>query len=444
MTTLTREFRKIKPRLVRTERPFNKFMKSEAASGVILLSCIVIALVWINIDFDSYDTVFHTKIGITIGSFEIKETFVHWINDFLMASFFLLIGLEVKREILIGELSNPRKALLPIFAAFGGMIVPPLIYLIFANSGDVARGWAIPMATDIAFALGILFLLGKRIPTALRVFLATLAIVDDLGAVLIISLFYTDNLNFTFVYISVIVTLLLFLINIRGARDFKWYIMLGLILWFALYESGIHATLAGIIIALAIPATRVIDYQEFTQIGTDLMNQIHNVSQSDDLDGRRLKLYQNTVFTLEKACEDVEAPLQRIEHMIAPAISFGIIPIFALANAGIVLSFDSLTLFAEPMALGIILGLVVGKPLGIALFSYLSVKLGITSLPTQVSWKHILGVGCLGGVGFTMSMFIGALAFDTAELIDESKFGILVASAISGLLGTFILLYRNK
>lgn len=429
----------------RSNRPFQKFMKSEASSGVILIASVIIALIWANIDHNSYYDTWHIKVGFTFGSVSLYKSLIHWINDFLMSIFFLLIGLEIKREILIGELSDLKKAMLPIFAAIGGMVFPAIIFLVFNPFGsDYSKGWAVPMATDIAFALGILFILGKSVPTALRVFLATLAIVDDMGAVLIIAIFYSDNINTEYLILAAIMTVLLFVINKAGVRKFEVYSTLGLILWFALLKSGIHSTLAGIILALSIPATTKIDFEDFNRISNDLIKSLNESVDKKEMQNRSIKIYQNTLQTLEEACEDVQAPLQIIEHKIANFVTFIIVPIFAIANSGVVIADSSGGIIGNKLVWGIIFGLVIGKPLGILFFVYLAVKLKIAKLPVQLNWSHILGVGFLAGIGFTMSIFISSLAFVNPTLLAEAKLGILIASTVATLIGVGILVNAKK
>ncbi|MDH3973104.1 MAG: Na+/H+ antiporter NhaA [Deltaproteobacteria bacterium] len=425
-------------------RPFERFFKREATSGIILILAAAAAMIIANSPLhDAYHHLWETSLGFSLGSFTLEKSLHHWINDGLMAIFFFVVGLEIKREILIGELASPRKAALPIAAAIGGMVMPAAFY-IFLNTGKAgAPGWAIPMATDIAFALGCLALLGKGIPSGILIFLTALAIVDDLGGILVIALFYTDQLSISALIEALILLALSFMMNRFGVRKTFPYVLVGLFLWLALLKSGIHATVAGILLAMTIPASTAIRHSEFIRKIEEqlcfLQGKDENASYCAlELDEAEK---QSVIQSLEQAISDAEAPLEHIEHSLHPWVIYLIMPLFAFANAGLKLDMESLTgSLAHPVFLGTILGLVAGKQIGIFLFSWLTVKSGIASLPEGVRWSHIYGVSILAGIGFTMSLFIGNLAFhDNQAMLETAKLGILVASILSGILGMLVL-----
>lgn len=421
-------------------RPFQQFVRLEASGGILLLLCAVVALVWANSPWAaSYFEAWNTTMTVGLGSFEISKPVLLWINDGLMAIFFFVVGLEIKREILTGELSSPKSAALALVAAAGGMIVPALIYAGINWGSDGISGWGIPMATDIAFALGVLALLGNRAPLALKVFLTALAIVDDLGAVLVIALFYTANVKTGFLVIGAVVLATLLLVNRLGVRRTSVYVVLGILLWIAFLKSGVHATIAGVLLALTIPARRTIDGQTFLETGRALLDRFGEglkagrvVPSADQMD---------VLHSIEDAAEKLDTPLHRMEHALHGWVVFFIMPLFALANAGVSLGGD--VGFVTPVTLGVIAGLFVGKQIGVTLFAWLSVKLGWAALPSGVTWRQIYGASFLCGIGFTMSLFISNLAFGDAGLIDEAKVGILVASFVSGV-GGFVLLRSGR
>ena len=384
-------------------KPFKWFFKLEAASGLILLFAAIIALIISNSNLsDLYFSTLNEYLFIGINNFGLKLSVLHWINDALMAIFFFFVTLEIKREFLQGELSNIKQALLPIIAAVGGMVVPALIY-VFINFGDAEtlNGWAIPSATDIAFSLGVLSLLGKRVPLSLKVFLTALAIIDDLGAIVIIALFYSGELSVKYLSLMFLAFIILLVVNKFNIKKFFPYLIIGLFLWDFTHNSGIHATIAGVLLAMTIP---------------------HRKKEKD--------------FSL----------LLKIEHAISPYVAFGIMPIFAFANAGV--SLDGLTFSAllDKVPLGIVLGLFLGKQFGVFIFSYLSIKLKVASMPNNSNWYNLYGVGVLTGIGFTMSLFVGNLAFvENAQYMDGVKIGVLTGSLLSTLMGYFlILLTPNK
>ncbi len=384
-------------------KPFIWFFKLEAASGLVLLFAAIIALIISNSALsDLYFSTLNEYLFIGINNFGLKLSVIHWINDALMAIFFFFVTLEIKREFLQGELSNIRQALLPIIAAVGGMLVPALFYVfINYNDSETLNGWAIPSATDIAFSLGVLSLLGKRVPLSLKVFLTALAIIDDLGAIVIIALFYSGDLSIKYLSLMLLAFIVLLVINKFNIKRFLPYLVIGLFLWDFTHNSGIHATIAGVLLAMTIP---------------------HRKKEKD--------------FSL----------LIKIEHAISPYVAFGIMPLFAFANAGVSLEGLSFGSLLNKVPLGILLGLFVGKQLGVFLFSYVSIKTKIAQMPNNSNWYNLYGVGVLTGIGFTMSLFVGNLAFvENTQYIDGVKIGVLTGSLLSTLFGYFlILLTPNK
>ncbi len=382
--------------------PFKWFFKLEAASGLILLISAIIALILSNSSFSElYFAILEKYIFIGFNNFGLKLSILHWINDALMAIFFFFVTLEIKREFIQGELSNFKQATLPIIAAVGGMLVPALIYIfINFNNSEALNGWAIPSATDIAFSIGVLSLLGSRVPISLKVFLTALAIIDDLGAILIIAFFYTGDLSLSNLVFLIIVFVLLIILNKQGVIKFLPYLFLGLFLWFFTHESGIHATIAGVLLACTIP---------------------HRKKEND--------------FSL----------LVKIEHIISPYVAYFIMPLFAFANAGVNLEGLSFSSFTSTVPLGILLGLFLGKQLGVFIFSYSSIKFGYAQMPTNSNWISLYGVGILTGIGFTMSLFVGNLAFvENNQYMDGVKIGVLSGSLLSTLFGYFLLLFTSK
>jgi NhaA family Na+:H+ antiporter len=364
-----------------------------------------------------------------------------WINDLLMAIFFLVVGLEIKREILVGELASPKRAALPIFGALGGMIGPALIFASLNWGKETIGGWGIPMATDIAFAVGILAMLGSRIPNSLKVFLTSLAIVDDLGALVVIAVFYTDHLQIAYLgYAGTIVAILMFM-NVLRVRWITLYLVMGLPLWYFVYMSGVHATIAGVLLAMTIPAharVNAVNYVFSTRKALDVFANAHDDPEFDVTESSERRAAVNAIMHNSRL---VMPPLHRIEHVLHPWAAFFIIPIFALANAGIPIHGGVTENLSDPAAIGIILGLFLGKPIGIVVLCYIACMMGIASLPRGVSWRHLLGAGCLGGIGFTMAIFIANLAYaNNASHLEHAKLAILVASAISAIAGAALLL----
>jgi len=378
--------------------PFRWFFKLEAASGLILLFAAIIALYLSNSNLsDYYFNLLNIHISVGAKNFSLDLSVIHWINDVLMAVFFFVVTLEIKREFIQGELSKPKQALLPIIGAFGGMLVPALIYiLININTPDTLNGWAIPSATDIAFSIGVLSLLGSRVPVSLKVFLMALAIIDDLGAIIIIAFFYTSELNYLYLGLLIVTFLIIIFLNKLKIKKFTPYLITGIFLWFFTHGSGIHATISGVLLALAIP---------------------HRKNEKD--------------FSL----------LLKLEHFLSPYVAFGIMPLFALANAGVSLENLSIESLLKPVPLGIVCGLFFGKQIGVFLFSYLSIKLKFAQMPNNVSWMKLYGVALLTGIGFTMSLFVGNLAFsENLQHIGGVKIGVLTGSLLSTVFGYFVLL----
>jgi NhaA family Na+:H+ antiporter len=420
-------------------QPFQDFIHLESSAGLILLGCTVIALVMANSSLQQYYTSFwHIELSIGIEGMALKKTLFHWINDGLMCIFFFVVGLEIKRELLIGELASMKRAMLPMAAALGGMIIPAFIFYLFTSGTDTEAGWGIPMATDIAFSLGVLALLESRIPHQLKVLLTAFAIVDDLGAVLVIALFYGSQIQWLFLAAAAFMFLVLLCANGGGIRHPLVYLLLGTVMWFTLLESGIHATIAGVLLALTVPAKPRIESKDFVERLTPLLDRFKEENRTSQVNVLTQE-QQSIMQTIELSCEEAETPLQRFEHKFHPWVTFAIMPIFALANAGIVLGGNLSSILSTPLALGILCGLIIGKQVGITLFAWLSVKAGLAELPSSVTWKHIYGIGWLGGIGFTMSLFIANLAFADEQILNISKTAVLAASLIAGCIGFFIL-----
>jgi NhaA family Na+:H+ antiporter len=373
---------------------FKDFLRSGQIGGILLMVCVVISLFIANSGYrEEFSNLLSTDLGFTFGTKAYTFTVAAWINDALMAIFFLLVGLEIKRELVEGELSSIKKASLPVVAALGGMLVPAFIYFIFNNGSPTASGWGIPMATDIAFALAIIAMLGKSVPASLKIFLAALAIVDDLGAILVIAIFYTDQVHFDYLIWAGEVLLLLLIFNYFNVKPLYFYLVPGMVLWYFIHHSGIHATIAGVLLALTIPT--------------------------------------NTT--------NIESPLEKLEHLLNGPVNYFIMPVFALANTNITFQKEMLGGLVSPLGLGIVTGLFAGKTIGVTLFSWLAVRLKLGSLPSGSGWKHIIGLGMLAGIGFTMSIFISLLSFSNEMDITEAKFAVLCASVISGLIGFMFL-----
>lgn len=421
-------------------RPFQEFFEDQSAGGLVLLGCAALAMLWANSPWaDSYHHLWATTITIGPAGAALSMSLHHWINDGLMVLFFFVVGLEIKRELLIGELASPRQAALPIAAALGGMIAPALIYTTLNFGGPGSHGWGVPMATDIAFALGVLALLGPRVPTGIKVFLAALAIVDDLGAVVVIALFYTAELKLTALLAAAALTALLFAMNRLGVRRPALYAIGGILLWLAVLASGIHATIAGVLLAMTIPARTRIDEREFSDKVEHALGDFRHGMSREGTTVLTDEDQQNAIWTIEEACEGVQAPLLKFEDALHSLVAFLIMPLFALSNAGVPVGGGLAAAFASPITWGVILGLVIGKPIGITAFSWLAVKLGLAELPQGVNWRGIIGTSLLGGIGFTMALFVASLAFGDATMLDHAKLGILSASTVAGIVGWLVL-----
>lgn len=416
--------------------PLEEFVHKEASSGLLLMGCTIVALVLANSAmYPVYNAVLHHTFTIGGGYFSVTHSLQHWINDGLMALFFFMVGLEIKREILVGELADRKQAILPIAAAIGGMIVPALMYAAINGGTGASSGWGIPMATDIAFAMGVLALLGSRIPRPLVGFLLALAIVDDLGAVLVIAAFYTDQINFLALLFAGVAFIMLVLSNIAGIRRPLPYVFFGVLLWLGMLESGIHATLAGVITALTVPANSLCHATPFVRRMRQLTNKFESI-QEDHKHIMQNSEQQTLLQSMENFVHCMESPLQRMEHNLHIWVSFLIIPIFALANAGIPIDIATLgTTFSDPVTIGVMAGLIAGKLIGISLFSWLVLKTGLSRLPDGVTMPQIASVSLLAGIGFTMSIFIGGLAFDDSQYLLNAKIGILAASLFAGIAG---------
>ncbi|RLJ18149.1 Na+/H+ antiporter NhaA [bacterium endosymbiont of Escarpia laminata] len=426
--------------------PLEEFIHRQTTSGVLLMLCAVVALYVANSQWnEAYHHLLELPFTIGVPGFQLSKSLHHWINDGLMAMFFFVVGLELKREILVGELADPKQAVLPIVAAIGGMLVPVFFYISFNPEGHTLNGWGVPMATDIAFALGALALLGKRVPKNLLTFLVALAIVDDLGAVLVIALFYTETINIPALAIAAAMLGLLVSLNLGGIRRPLPYILLGVVLWIAMLKSGVHATLAGIFLAFTIPMRPKYDPDRFLSQINKMVGQIkrayqreENIVINDELRAR--------VRALGEGVQLVQAPAQILERKMHLPSAYLVIPIFSLANAGIPIDWSSIgSIVTHPVSVGIATGLVFGKLIGIAGFSWVAVRLGLTTLPHGLNFKHIVGVALMGGIGFTMSIFIAELGFaHHAEDLLMAKTGILFASALAGVSGFLWLYFTYK
>jgi Na+:H+ antiporter, NhaA family len=426
--------------------PAQQFFKKEAASSILLIAAAVVAIIWANSGSrDLYDHIRNLELSLRLGNMTVSHSLIDWVDDGLMALFFLIVGLELKREILVGELSSPKQALFPVMAALGGMMAPGLIYFYFNQDSPSLSGWGIPMATDIAFALGAVAIFGKRLPVGLRVFLAAFAIADDLGAVFIIAIFYTKGIVLSNLAVCGVLLVFLEMANFFWIRNLLIYSVLGIGVWLAILGSGIHPTVAGILVAMFVPAKGKYDTDKFIQNVKKRMNQFECSKQSCGNSILLNKDHLDAVQGIEIDCRNVETPLQRMEHALHPWVVYIVLPMFALGNAG--LTFNDLgmaTALSHPVTLGIVLGLFIGKPIGILLFSYVAVKTKIAMIPEGLKWPHIIGASFLGGIGFTMSLFISKLSFVDPNLLSYAKFSILVASAISALAGIGYLMIFYK
>lgn len=421
--------------------PIQKFIQNEKAGGIVLGISVIIALILANSPLsEAYHHFFEHKFGFQFdGKSYLEYSIHHWINDGLMAIFFFVVGLELKREIVGGELSNPRNALLPIGAAIGGMLVPAVIYLVLNPSGETQNGWGIPMATDIAFALGVLYLLGKKIPISLKIFLTALAIIDDLGAVLVIAFFYTSEISGLSLLIGLGFVLIMYIGNKMGIRNILFYAIIGIVgVWTAFLLSGVHATIAAVLAAFTIPADMKIKENIYISKIQSYLNKFKSIDPNDKIP----TLTNEQLHLLDEVKKDTNRiipPLQRLEHVMHPLVTFLIIPIFALANAGVSVAVDLDQLFSTNIALGVALGLLIGKVVGIVFFTWILVKLKVAPFPKGMNIRNLFGLGLLASIGFTMSLFITSLAFTDQEHITQAKIGIFAASIIGGFLGYLVL-----
>lgn len=411
--------------LARAVRPFVRFSHVEAAGGIVLVAATLVALVWANSPWRAgYEAVWDTRVRFEFGSYAFDNDLGHVVNDLLMAVFFFVVGMEIKRELVVGELRDRRAVALPAMAALGGMIVPAAIFLAFNAGGDGAKGWGIPMATDIAFALGVVALLGNRVPAAVKVLLLTLAIVDDIGAIIVIAVFYTERVELKFVLAAAAIAIVVYLMHRTHVVYPPLIALTGLALWLVVYESGIHATIAGVMLGLLTPARPL----QSELAAEELVNVLER---DDDIRADEVRATAFLIRGSVSACD-------RLIDALHPWTSYLIVPIFALANAGIVLSADSLTAPTAVLS-GVAVALVAGKLIGVTLFSWIAVRLGFGRLPDGTGWRHVMGVGAVAGIGFTVSLFITGLAFDDVTVQDDAKIGILIASIVAAIAGAAIL-----
>lgn len=422
-------------RLTPLLQPIQAFLAAESAGGVVLLLSTIAALVWANSPWGhSYSELWHTQLSVGAGEHQLSMSLQHWVNDGLMAIFFLMVGLEIKRELLVGELASLRRAALPVAAALGGMIVPALIYVSFNAGSEAVHGWGIPMATDIAFAVGVLALVSRSVPVSIKVFLLAIAIVDDLAAVVVIAFIYTQQISGVALAGAACFLAILVLLNIMGVHRPRPYMILGVGLWLTTLYSGVHATIAGVLLALTIPATRQIEERPFVAYVRRMLKYFEDET---ELAPDRITEDQSSALqAINKATRAVQTPLARIEHALLRPVNFIVMPVFALANAGIDFGSGAVAALASPVSMGALFGLLLGKPVGVLLATWLALKLGIAAMPKAATWRHLVGVAVLCGIGFTMSLFIANLAFgEHAEQLTSAKMGILAASLIAGIAG---------
>jgi NhaA family Na+:H+ antiporter len=425
-----------KPLGVQVRLLFQQFTRLQASGGILLLAAAALALIWANSPWgQGYFELWATYLKIELGNLVLKESLLHWVNDGLMVIFFFLVGLEIKREILVGELASPRRAALPLIGAIGGMVLPALIYVAFNLGRPGEAGWGIPMATDIAFVLGILTLLSSRVPASLKIFFTALAIADDLGAVLVLAIFYSGDISWVALGVGAAFLAILVVLNLGRVRHPMPYALLGVGLWLAFLQSGIHPTIAGVLLALTIPARSRVETQAFMAQCTSALG---GLERGDAEEARRRR--QAAAQTLEVIAERIQTPLQRLERTLNPWVAYLVVPVFALANAGVDLSGNLLEALVQPVSLGIILGLLLGKSLGITLFAWLAVKLGLADLPYGVGWPQLFAASWLAGIGFTMALFIASSAFAQPALLDLAKASILIASGLAAVIGVALIL----
>lgn len=419
--------------------PMRMFAAHKLAGAGLLLLATVIAIAWANSPWaEAYEHLLHMPTSITFGELTLEKSLHHVINDGLMGIFFFLVGLEIKREVLVGELSTPGQAALPAVAALGGMLVPAALYVAINPEPPLRDGWGIPMATDIAFALGVLAIVGSRVPSGLKVLLTALAIVDDIGAVLVIAIFYTEQIATNLLLLGLLGFAVSIAMSLLGVRSWLAYLTVGMLVWLAFLQSGVHATIAALLMAFTIPARTRIDGELLMARIERAIARLRRVGPPTS-SGLNTPAQEDALHDLAVIHDRATAPLQRLEHAIVGLVTFVILPIFALANAGVSFSGVGLSALGQGIALGVAVGLVVGKPLGIVAFSWLAVRLGLCRLPQGVVWSHVAGIGLLGGIGFTMALFIGGLAFASPADLAAAKLGILTASVIAAVAGLWVL-----
>ena len=424
-------------------RPVTRFTQIEAASGILLLAAAVLAIVWANSQWsDSYFQILETPLTVELGGFHFEETVLHVVNDGLMAIFFFVVGLEIKRQLVLGDLRDPRAAALPVMAALGGMILPAAIYLLINMDGgaDALRGWGIPMATDIAFAVGVVSLLGSKVPSGAKLFLLTLAIADDIGAIAVIAIFYTADLNLGYLGLAVGGLVLIWVANRVHIRSLSFYVPLAVVIWFFTLESGIHATLAGVALGFLTPARPMYPADEFDRRARAILDSYP--IETDTPEAREHADHE--ALLLSDISSEAVAPLNRLEHRLEVWSGFVVVPLFALANAGVDFrGVDIVDALTSTVALGVGLGLILGKTVGISIFTFIAVRTGLGRLPAGTGWGHVVGLAAVGGVGFTVALFVASLAFIDPSFDDLAKVGIFAGSLVAGAIG-FVILFRSK
>jgi Na+:H+ antiporter, NhaA family len=423
-------------------RPFIRFSQVEASSGIVLLVAAIVAIVWANSAYSStYFSILDTHLTIAMGDFHFDESVLHLINDGLMAIFFFVVGLEIKREIVLGDLRDPRTAALPVMAGLGGMLVPALIYLAFNAGTAASQGWGVPMATDIAFAIGVVALLGARVPSGAKLFLLTLAIADDIGAISVIAIFYTSDLDLGYLGAAFAGIFILWLANKVNIRALIFYIPMAFVIWYFTLESGVHATLAGVALGFLTPARPYFTPRQFDARARSILDQF---PMERDSPAAQDHSDHEVVLMIQTAQESI-SPLSRLEHSLVRWSSYAIVPLFALANAGVDFRDTSIAEAAtSAVALGVALGLVLGKVVGITLFTVVAVRIGAGRLPPGTTWRHIVGLSAVAGIGFTVSLFVAGLAFSDPLFVDQAKLGIFIGSLVAGVIGSLILLRARK
>ena len=423
-----------RPVAQRVVQPVQRFLHQEVASGVVLVAATIAALLWANLDPSGYHDFWHAKVSFSLGSFSESKPLYYVVNDGLMVLFFFVIGLEVKRELVVGELSDRKAAILPLLAALGGMVVPAAMFLLITRDPGVARdGWGIPMATDIAFALGALALLGSRVPAALKVFLLSVAVVDDIGAILVIAIFYSSGIDLGWLGLAAAAVAVIVALDRLRVRSLGPYVLLGVVTWFATFESGVHATIAGVVLGLLAPARPF-------QRGDAVSDAARFIADATKDDERAPDKDASQWMQLSWLSREAISPLARLENALHPWTTAVVLPLFALANVGVVIDSDGIReVLGSGLAVGIAAGLVLGKPIGIAGGAWLAVRLGIGTLPEGLGWRHVVGAGALAGIGFTMSLFVTSLAFDDPDLVKVATLTVLGASVVAGAIGSALL-----